>query len=526
MIIKLAIFYNSNNFIRKLFLTGVCLCLPLLALGSVKSSNKLPNIVIIMTDDQRWDSLSCYGDKVVKTPNIDALSNEGTRFQDAFSCAMLCCPSRTSFFTGNYASHNECFYNNKQSQIGLGKFSFIESLKNAGYRIGLSGKNHAFQKDYAMHWFDNFVEYSPWGKGEEDEPGVLMPSDMAVRNFLSTSGPKSSLGHKLLEGLIDFPEPFPEDQTITARIADDAIAFVDHNKSKPFFLHMAFPAPHWPNIVCEPYFSMYKSQLNNISLAGMDEIDWDTHPFAHYVQSQCAGFDKMSKEDRRKILAVMYGQITFIDKSVGRLVAKLKSEGIYDNTVIVFTADQGCLGGQFGLPCKTKGFYESLIRVPFIIKMPGDKQLRRVTPAQISNIDVMPTLLEYAGINFDKKIDGQSFLPVLIDGKDVHRTVIYSEVGVPGMPPRPIPKNEYSSYNSKRSIDDMFWFIEYTTRGRCAMVREDGWKYCFYNGDSEELYHFTVDPLELTNLATNPDQQIRKAEMKRKLFAQGFVGIK
>jgi arylsulfatase A-like enzyme len=134
--------------------------------------------------------------------------------------------------------------------------------------------------------------------------------------------------------------------------------------------------------------------------------------------------------------------------------------------------------------------------------------------------------LEYAGINFDKKIDGQSFLPVLIDGKDVHRTVIYSEVGVPGMPPRPIPKNEYSSYNSKRSIDDMFWFIEYTTRGRCAMVREDGWKYCFYNGDSEELYHFTVDPLELTNLATNPDQQIRKAEMKRKLFAQGFVGIK
>ena len=80
----------------------------------------------------------------------------------------------------------------------------------------------------------------------------------------------------------------------------------------------------WPNIVCEPYFSMYKKELDKISLAGMDEIDWDTHPFAHYVQSQCAGFDTMSKEDRRKILAVMYGQISFIDKSVGRLVAALK----------------------------------------------------------------------------------------------------------------------------------------------------------------------------------------------------------
>ena len=516
---------KSNDCIRNLLLCGMCACLPLPTLAAGQGARTPPNIVVIMTDDQRWDSLGCYGDKVVKTPNIDALANEGTRFKNAFSCAMLCCPSRTSFFTGRYASHNECFYNNKQSQIAAEKFSFVESLKKAGYQVGLAGKNHAFQEGYAKKWFDKFVEYSPWGKGEEDEPGSLSPSDKAVRDFLTTSGPKSSLGHKLLEGLIDFPEPFPEEQTITARIADDAIAFVDQNKDKPFFLHMAFPAPHWPNIVCEPYFSMYKSQLDKISLAGMDEIDWETHPFAHYVQSQCAGFDTMSKEDRRKILAVMYGQITLIDKSVGRLVAALKAEGLYDNTVIVFTADQGCLGGQFGLPCKTKGFYESLIRVPFIVKMPGDKQLQRVTPAQISNIDVMPTLLEFAGVKVDQKIDGQSFLPVLTNRTDVHRTVIYSEVGVPGLPPAPIPKANYPAYNKKRSVDDMFWFIEYTTRGRCAMIREDGWKYCFYNGDIEELYHFAADPLELTNLAANPEQQARKAEMKRKLLAQGFVGI-
>ena len=234
----------------------------------------------------------------------------------------------------------------------------------------------------------------------------------------------------------------------------------------------------------------------------------------------------MSKEDRRKILAVMYGQITFIDKSVGRLVAALKEKGLYDKTVIVFTADQGCLGGQFGLPCKTEGFYESLIRVPFIIKMPGDKNLNRVTPAQINNIDVMPTLLEYAGVKFDEKIDGQSFLPVLTRKMDAHRSVIYSEVGVPGLPPAPIPKADYPAYNKKRSQDDMFWFIEYTTRGRSAMIREDGWKYCFYNGDLEELYHYDQDPLELTNLAINPEQQTRKEAMKKKLFAQGFVGIK
>jgi len=495
------------------------------ALAAEKPNISRPNIVVIMTDDQRWDSLGCYGDKVVKTPHIDALAKEGTRFENAFTCAVLCCPSRTSFFTGKYASQNQCFNNSPKSEIGTGKFSFMEPLKNAGYQIGLSGKNHTFQTDYAKQWFDGFSEYSPWGK-EEEELGSFNPSDKAVRDFLSTSGPKSSMGHKLLEGLIDFPEPFPEQQCMTSRIADDAIAFVEKQKDKPFFLHMAFPAPHWPNIVCEPYFSMYKNQLDKISLAGMDEINWDNHPFAHYVQSQCAGFDTMSKEDRRKLLAVMYGQISFIDKSVGRLVEALKEKGVYNNTLIVFTADQGCLGGQFGLPCKTKGFYESLIRVPFIIKMPGDKQLGRVTPAQISNIDVMPTLLEYAGVKVDEKIDGQSFLPVLTKKQDVHRTAIYSEVGVPGLPPAPMPKADYPAYNKKRAVDDMFWFIEYTTRGRCAMIRENGWKYCFYNGDMEELYDYAHDPLELTNLATNPKHQSRKEAMKKKLFEQGFVEIK
>ena len=500
---------------------------PLAALTAAESSKTgRPNIVVIMTDDQRWDSLGCYGNKVVKTPNIDELAKEGTRFENAFTVTVLCCPSRTSFFTGQYASRNKCYNNSKNSQIGVGQVSFIEPLKKAGYQIGLAGKNHTFQRDYAKKWLDSFAEYSPWGKGEEEEAGSLNPSDKAVRDFLTTSGPKSSLGNKLLEGLIDFPEPFPEAQTITARIADDAIAFADQNKDKPFFLHMAFPAPHWPNIVCEPYFSMYKKQLDQISLAGMDEINWDNHPFAHYVQSQCAGFDTMSKEDRRKLLAVIYGQISFIDKSVGRLVAALKEKGLYDNTVIVFTSDQGCLGGQFGLPCKTKGFYESLIRIPFIIKMPGDKQLGRVTPAQISNIDVMPTLLQYAGVKFDEKIDGQPFLPVLTKHQDAHRTVIYSEVGTPGQPPPPIPKTDYPAYNKKRSADDMFWFIEYTTRGRCAMIRENGWKYCFYNGDMEELYDYAHDPLELTNLATDPKQKARKESMKKKLFEQGFVEIK
>ncbi|MBF0196150.1 MAG: sulfatase-like hydrolase/transferase [Planctomycetes bacterium] len=478
-----------------------------------------PNIIVIKTDDQRWDSLGIYGDKVVKTPHIDALAHEGTRFENVFTASPLCVPSRTSFFSGKYPTRTRRYNNSAENHISLGEFSFIEPLKKAGYTIGLSGKNHAFGKKYAKKWFDCFEEFSPWGRYGGNS------TDKAIKKFRSTSGPKSRLGNMLLEGLIDFPEPFKEEECMTARIADEAIRFVEKNQKKPFFLHMSFPAPHWPNIVCEPYFSMYKDSLDEISLAAMDDIDWDTHPFAHYVQSQCTGFDTMSKKDRRKVLAVMYGQITFIDKSVGRLVAALKSLKLYENSVILFTSDQGCFGGQFGLPCKTKGYYESLIRVPFVIKMPGDKKLGRVTPAQVSNIDVMPTLLAYAGVKFQEEIDGQSFLSVLTEKKDSHRSTIYSEVGLPQMPPAPMSKSEYPAYNKKRSKEDMFWFIEYTTRGRSAMIRQNGWKYCYYNGDIEELYHYKNDPLELDNLATHPDHQDRKAKMKAELFKQKFEGV-
>jgi hypothetical protein len=107
-----------------------------------------------MTDDQRWDSLGCYGDKVVKTPSIDALAREGTRFKNAFTCAVLCCPSRTSFFTGQYASRNECFFNNKQSQIGVGKFSSsIPWSDRMRVRCGFSGGKSAAEGQKTMQDF-------------------------------------------------------------------------------------------------------------------------------------------------------------------------------------------------------------------------------------------------------------------------------------------------------------------------------------------------------------------------------------
>ena len=248
--------------------------------------------------------MGTYGNPIVKTPNIDALAKEGIKFENAFTVAPLCVPSRTSFFSGTYTSKRACFDNSEKSHLGVDDYTFIESLKNCGYKIGISGKNHAFKKEYLDKYFDMIEEYSPWGKAL----GTFTEADKKVRDFRTKSGPPSQLGNVLMEGLIDYPEPFTEEKCMTARIAEDAIAFVEKNKDNTFFLHMSFPAPHWPNIVCDPYFSMYMDQLDDISLEGMDEIDWDNHPFAHYVQSQATGYDAYTKEERRKVLAIMYGK--------------------------------------------------------------------------------------------------------------------------------------------------------------------------------------------------------------------------
>ena len=480
-----------------------------------------PNIIIIKTDDQCWNSLSCYGDPIIKTPNIDALAEEGTMYTNAYTAAVLCTPSRTCFFSGKYASTTKRFYNKTQNYINVNHFSFIEPIKNNGYKIGIAGKNHAFHNDYYKKWFDFVEEYSSWGKIK----GTLTESDKKVREFRQTSGPPSRLGNSLLEGLIDFPEPFKEEECMTSRIADDAITFIEQNKNNPFFLHVSYLAPHFPNVVCEPYFSMYMDQLKDFELTGMDAIDWDRHPFAHYVQSQASGFDTTSIENRRKILAIMYGQITFVDKSIGRIVEALKKQNLYQNTLIVFTSDQGSFKGLFGLCSKTKGFYDALTRIPLIIKKPGDKELKRVSEAQISNIDVMPTILEYAGIKYNEQIDGKSFIQVMNGKSNEHRSAIFAEVGFPELPPKPMQKNEYDEYNKKRSAEDMFWFIEYTTRGRCASIKKDGWKYCYYNGDLEELYHVAADPNEINNLASFPEYSKRKKSLQKELFKMGFVGI-
>ncbi len=481
-----------------------------------------PNLLIIKADELRHDSLGCAGHPVLRTPHLDRLAAGGTRFENAFTVSTLCVPSRVSFFTGQYV-HTHCGWGNgPQHHIGLSQAALPQWLKEAGYTTALVGKNHAFQDAYCDRWFDVREEYTHWGKTH----GEIRSSDRDVIDYrqhdtrpeFANFGPAG--GRALLgEGLIDRPEPFPPEQCFTARIAEDAVGFLDRRAEgdRPFFLHLSFPDPHWPNTVCEPYFSMYPPE----SLPPLEAwpMNWEGHPFKHFVQSQACGNDRYTEAERRRILATYYGQVTFIDTAVGRVLDRLAALGLEDNTLVVFTADHGNFAGRYGLVGKTGGFMDALLRIPLILRGPGIPA-RATCQAQVSNIDVLPSLLEKMGLPVPKSVQGRAFIHCLADPRAEHRDAVFAEVGAPRPPPPPIAVERYAAYNRKRTEKDgWFWFCDYASNGRSAAIRTADWKYAFYVGDAEELYDLTRDPYEVRNLAADPAHASRREALKNRLLA-------
>jgi len=517
---------ETLNYKRRALLTSTVVAGAMLAVqpcvvdAAVQNRDGKPlNVIVIMVDEWRHDQFGYRGHNQVKTPNIDKLAREGNVFTDAYTVSPLCTPSRGSFWTGQYTMKHKCDFVTMDKHMPPTQWSYIQTLKEQGYTIGIAGKNHIFNDDYMAKYFDSWEEYTHFGKNH----GTMTPGDKAEFDYRHDEkrpefkGKTPDQGSVLLEGLIDGPYPFKPEECMTHRIAEDGIRFLRQyaDSEKPFLLHYSFPDPHWPNIVPEPYYSMYDPE--KIELDGLD-IDWSTHPVAHYVQSISNGYGGYTLAERKRIVATMYGQMTFIDDSIGLFMDEFKKLGLDKNTIVVFTADHGNFGGRYGLVGKTKAFYDALVRIPLIVSLPGIKDGREFS-ARIENVDVMPTVMEHLGIPAAKGIHGESFLGLLKRGSGEHRDVIFSEVGRNQSPPPVMSLTELDAYAKMRKAKDgASWFLDYTCNGRSAMLLKGDWKYCHYVGDREELYNLKADPLEVKNLAAVDGHETKLAEMRDALL--------
>ncbi|WP_372757344.1 sulfatase-like hydrolase/transferase [Mariniflexile sp.] len=466
-------------------------------------ANNKPNIIYLMTDDQRWDNMGCYGRPEFKTPNIDKLANDGVIFDNAFYAVSICMPSRVSILTSRYiSSHRVGFAAPNNYTLSESDFanSYPAILKKAGYRTGFIGKvgfsvtEKAQQpsvvppgylyKKYFSNTFDFFV-----GTETNDRKGVEMwpEDDAGLQHIYRANRPATERTLKTGDAMLRFIDTQPKDQPFCLSVSFYA---VKHDSNSDLY------GPHF-DLFKDYEFSVPENWVAgaNDKLPKVVKENWRGVP----LHLQRSSTPELYQRQVRRFATQGYT----VDQQVGLLIEKLKEKGILDNTIIIYTSDNGRFQGSHGLFDKAL-LYEESVKQPLIVfdgRADATKRHRR-EKALISSIDIAPTILSFAGIKPTASMQGTDFTPILNKEKDASswQDAVYME-------------NLFlvSMFNSKHKpnaneLNDKE--IAENKSYRCRGVRTDRWKYFIYYEHTpklEELYDLENDPLEQNNLVNNPE---------------------
>lgn len=452
----------------------IWLFLPLLlACKENKEENKttdskevLPNIVMIYVDDLGYGDLGCYGQKVIKTPNIDALAAEGILFTQHYAGSTVCAPSRAAMLTGKHTGHTSVRGNSPEGQLlEDGEITIAELLNQKGYTSGAIGKwgvgNDPSPDDPKRNGFEHAYGYINMWHAHNFYP-----------EFLYRNGEKEALDGNKTDWSYDYDEDMKEgtgvakvkETYVLDKFQKDALDFIETNKANPFFLYYAINMPHANN------------EAGYFTGDGMEVPDYGIYADRDWPNPE-KGFAQM---------------MTLIDNVVGELEAKIKQLGLSEDTMIIFVSDNGPHnegghdGNFFDSNGQYRGFkrdlYEGGIRVPLIVKWPGRIAPGTVTDTPVATWDFLPTFAEAIGSEVSADIDGVSFLPTLLGRPEQQKAHPY-----------------------------LYWEF-YELGGRQA-IRQGDWKYVKLNvrdkdiPEVQELYNLREDPSEENNVIVHfPDK--------------------
>jgi arylsulfatase A-like enzyme len=365
-----------------------------------------PNVLLILTDQHRFDALGCAGNADVRTPNIDRLAGEGVRYENAFCPYPICTPSRYSIFSGLYVHQHRGTGND--STLNPSIPTWPKALRAAGYRTAAVGKMHMLPT-YLDIGFDEMVlsEQAGDGRWDDDYHRYLMEHNLAditdmedqLREYNDCMRPEYVRSKGCLPCNIDEPHDH------TTWIGDHAcrkIAAWPHDA--PNLLCVSFIRPHHPMNPPQPWADMYDPRRLQL-LPGYTESPLERNRAYHRGwRMQAAG--GLSEADIRLATARYYGSISQIDAQIGRLIAALQARGLYENTLIAFTADHGEYMGFQHLIGKLNYMYDPLVKVPLILRWPGANLPGQVRSRQVSLLDLAPTICAAAGLAMPSPMPG------------------------------------------------------------------------------------------------------------------------
>jgi arylsulfatase A-like enzyme len=346
-----------------------------------------PNLLILQTDEHHFNTLGCYGGRIVKTPNIDWLAQNGALCTSFYATTPVCSPSRAAFVSGRYPQNTPVVTNNIPMDDEI--VTFAELLRRQGYATGYAGKWHLdgqgkpqWQPERNFGFEDNrFMFNRGHWKRMEDTP----------------AGPRVAARNKKGQPSYDV-EGADEKSFTTDWLADKAIEFVGAHADEPFCYMVSFPDPHGPNTVRPPYDTMF-SRVKVPIPSTLHKTDEQTPKWA--------ARDKGANErNLAKIMPAYYGMVRCIDDNVGKILKTLRKHDLLEDTIIVFTADHGDLCGEHGR--LNKGVpYEGSAKIPFVIYYPGKIKPGTVIDEALSCVDFLPTLFRLMGLQTAGKEEGR-----------------------------------------------------------------------------------------------------------------------
>ena len=457
-----------------------------------------PNIILIMTDQQRADTINATGAPWMRTPNLDRLVREGTAFDTCFVNSPVCVGARSSLFMGKFP-HGTGIFTNFQPWEPV----WVSLLAEAGYHCASIGKMHINPYDRLGGFHQRFpVE-------NKDRPMFLDEHDRAfydewdkalkVRRIEKPSRysriAKDPAGYREAVGC--FPWEVDEDMHSDMFIGDTALWWLeDRRADSPLFLQIGFPGPHPPYDPSPRFLDLYADADIPVPAVTVEELARQPRAHAIYRQNLIDNnFDSVAwrhdvtAEEILRIRRHYAANVTMIDEKVGQIMEMLKAKGYLDDAIVIFTSDHADALGDHGHIQKWT-MYDSVASVPLILWSPGRVPAGRVDDSLVQLTDLAPTILDYAGVATPGGFEARSLVPKLSGGDAApDEEVVYSELG----------------------RDHIQSGAEYI-----VMRRDRDWKLVHYQGEADgELYDLNADPDEVVNLWAEPDHAERRDALRR-----------
>ena len=459
-----------------------------------------PNIILIMTDQQRADTIGALGARWMRTPALDRLANEGVAFTNCYVTSPLCVGARASLFTGMYPHATGVFTNFHPWEP-----NWVGWLADAGYHCVNIGKMHinpydakgGFHQRFFMENKDRplFLDEHPRALYDEWDKALharkLRKPSRYTRHADDPEGYRNALGA--------FEWDLDEDMHSDMFIGDHAVWWLDERTSTaPLFLQIGFPGPHPPYDPSPRFIDMYRGVDIPLPQTTPEEIAAQPRSQAELRRNMIEhNYDSVAWQDRPTPEALLRlrrhyaANVSMIDEKVGQIIETLDRKGYLDNAIVIFTSDHGDALGDHGHIQKWT-MYDCSLRVPLLFWSPSHLPRKTHTSSLVQLMDIAPTIMEAAGVDVPKSFEARSLWPILQGNSEQVRSEVYAEL----------------------ARDHIQTGAEYI-----VMRRDDRWKVVYYLGEPEgELYDLAADPGELRNLWSSPEHLVHREAMVKELL--------